>query len=99
MKSVATTLGVAMALSIAFAAPTQAEAIVRVMFKNAQGQFKPVEARLQQRPMSMFECREALGAGAGRQLVSWLSNPENHPDLVGWRVSEVSCQKAREPSK
>ncbi|QQR39521.1 hypothetical protein [Devosia rhizoryzae] len=87
-------LGVA--LFFGLAAPSYADAIVWIMFKNAQGQFKPVEARLQQRAMSMFDCREALNAGAGDMLVRQLSNPENHPDLVGWRVSAVECREARE---
>lgn len=86
---------VAGALSLGVVAPAQAEAIVWMMFRDANGAYKPVEARLQRQPMTMFDCRMALDAGAANTLAEQLSDPENHPDLVGWRFTYAEC---REPT-
>jgi len=86
---------VAGAMSLGVVVPAQAEAIVRMMFRDANGAYKPVEARLQRQPMTMFDCRMALDAGAANTLAKQLSDPENHPDLVGWRFTYAEC---REPT-
>jgi|GEM_PF-5917377 len=85
----------ATALSVSFAVPAQAEAIVWMMFRDANGAYKPVEARLQRRAMSMFDCREALDAGAAQVLARQLSDPQKHPDLVGWRFTYAECREPR----
>ncbi len=87
------------ALSLGLAVPAQAEAIVWMMFRDANGAYKPVEARLQRRAMSMFDCREALDAGAAQVLARQLSDPDKHPDLVGWRFTYAECREPRMSSQ